>query len=69
MGYVLFTTTSRPALEPTQPPIQRVPGVLSPGVKWMGHEAGHIPPSNAKIKNEWSCISTPPICLHGMMLN
>jgi hypothetical protein len=27
------TSVSRPALGPTQPPVQRVPGVLSPGVK------------------------------------
>jgi hypothetical protein len=27
------TSVSRPALRPTQPPVQWVPGVLSPGVK------------------------------------
>jgi hypothetical protein len=35
----LFSTTSRPALEPTQPPTQRVPGALSPGVKRPEREA------------------------------
>jgi hypothetical protein len=29
----LLALASRPALGPTQPPIQWVPGVLSPGVK------------------------------------
>jgi hypothetical protein len=29
--YFLFATASRPALEPTQPPIQWVSGALSPG--------------------------------------
>jgi hypothetical protein len=29
----LFSTSSRPALVATQPPIQHVPGALSPGVK------------------------------------
>jgi hypothetical protein len=29
----LLAPASRPALGPTQPPIQWVPGVLSPGVK------------------------------------
>ena len=24
----------------------------------------HLPPSSAEVKNEWSCNSTPPICLH-----
>jgi hypothetical protein len=28
-----LTSASRPALGPTQPPMQRVPGALSPGVK------------------------------------
>jgi hypothetical protein len=28
-----LTSVSRPALGPTQPPVQRVPGILSPGVK------------------------------------
>jgi hypothetical protein len=47
----LFTTSSRPALGPTQPPIQWVPGTLSLGVKWPGFEADHSPPSSAEIKN------------------
>jgi hypothetical protein len=33
-----FSTSSRPALGPTQPPIQRVPGALSPGVNLPGRE-------------------------------
>jgi hypothetical protein len=31
--FILFATASRLTLEPTQPPIQRVPGTLSSGVK------------------------------------
>jgi hypothetical protein len=38
---LLFTTVSRPALGPIQPPIQWVPGALSPGVKRPGREADH----------------------------
>jgi hypothetical protein len=34
----------------TQPPIQRVPGVLSLGVKLPGREAYHSPPSSAMVK-------------------
>jgi hypothetical protein len=37
----LFSTSSRPALGSTQPPIQWVQGVLSQGVKWPGCEADH----------------------------
>jgi hypothetical protein len=33
VGSRIFSTTSRPALPPTQPPIQWVPGVPFPGVK------------------------------------
>jgi hypothetical protein len=39
---LLFSTVSRPALGPTQPPIQWVPGVLSPGVRRPGRETNHF---------------------------
>jgi hypothetical protein len=55
----LFTTASRTALGPTQPPIQWVSGALSLGVKRSGHEADHSPPSSAEVKNSWSYTSTP----------
>jgi hypothetical protein len=45
----LFTTASRTALGPAQPPIQWVPGALSLGVKRPGREADHSPPSNAEV--------------------
>jgi hypothetical protein len=50
LGIFLFTTMSRTALGPTQPPIQLVPGALSLRVKWPGHEADHSLPPSAKIK-------------------
>jgi hypothetical protein len=50
LGIFLFTTASRTALGPTQPPIQWVPGALSLGVKWPGREADHSPPSSAEVK-------------------
>jgi hypothetical protein len=55
----LLMPTFRPVLGPTQPPIQWVPGVLSLGVKWLGCEADHSPPSSAEINNAWSNTSTP----------
>jgi len=30
------------------------------GVKWLGHEADHSPPSSAEVKIAWSYTSTPP---------
>jgi hypothetical protein len=50
LGIFLFATASRPALGPTQPPIQSVPGTLSLGVKRPGHEADLSPPSSAEVK-------------------
>jgi hypothetical protein len=55
----LFITVSRPALGPTQRPIQWVPGALSLGVKRPEHEADNSPPSNAEVKKAWSYTSTP----------
>jgi hypothetical protein len=69
LGIFLFTTASRPALWPTQPPIQWVPGALSPRVKRPGREADQSPPSSAKFKNAWSYTSTLSIRLHGMVLS
>jgi hypothetical protein len=69
IGNVLFTTASRPVLGPTHPPIQLMPRTLYLGVKRPGREADHSPPSSAEVKNTWSYISTPPICLHGVVLS
>jgi hypothetical protein len=45
-----FTTASRTALEPTQSPIQGVPGSPSLGAKRPGRKADHSPPSSAEAK-------------------
>jgi hypothetical protein len=66
---LLFATASRPVLGPTQPPIQWVPGVLSPGVKRPRCEAYHSPPPSSEIKNAWSYTSISPIRLHGLVLS
>ena len=42
-----FPHRSRPALGPTQPPVQWVPG-LFPGVKLPGRGADHPPPSKCR---------------------
>jgi hypothetical protein len=50
-GNFIFITASRPALRPTQPPIQWVPGDVSLGVMQSGCESDHSPPSSAEVKN------------------
>jgi hypothetical protein len=59
LGIFILTTASRPALGPTQLPIQWVPGALPLGIKLLGRQTDHSPPSSAEVKNSWSYISTP----------
>jgi len=47
-------------------PIQWVTATLSSGVKQLGHYADWLHPPSAGVKNDWSYVSTSPICLHGM---
>jgi len=49
---------------PTQPLIQRVPGVNRPGC-----EVDHSLLSSAEVKNRWRYTSTPAKCLHGAAVN
>jgi hypothetical protein len=44
LGIFLFTTTSKPALKLTEPPIQLLPGALPLGVERSGRESDHSPP-------------------------
>ena len=36
------------------------------GVKWPDSQVSHSYPSSVKDNNDWSCSSTPSICLHGV---
>jgi hypothetical protein len=69
LGIFLFTTASRTALVPTQPPIQWVPGALSLAVKRAGREADHSPPSIAEVKQSVELYLHSPIHLHGVVLS
>jgi hypothetical protein len=62
-GIFLFSKMSRPAMRPILPFIKWVPSVLFPGIKQLGREVDHLPPSGAEVKNEWSYISSPPMPL------
>jgi hypothetical protein len=46
-----------------------VQGVLSPGEKQPAREADHSPPAIAEVKKMWIYTSTPPLRLHGAVLN
>jgi hypothetical protein len=51
----LFSTSPRPALGSTQPPIKWVPGV-----KRAEREADHSPPASVEVKKMWIYTSTSP---------
>jgi hypothetical protein len=53
LDFFLFAIASRPSLEPTG-------GVC---------EVDYSPPSSTEVQNAWIYTSTPPICLHGVVLN
>jgi hypothetical protein len=62
-----LTSVSRPALGPTQPPVQWVPGVLSPGVKrGRGVTLTTHPHLVPRSRMSRSYTSSPPKRLHGM---
>jgi hypothetical protein len=57
----IFSTSSRPVLGPTQPPIRWVPGASSPPrVKRPGHETDHSSPTSVEVKNRWIYTFSPP---------
>jgi hypothetical protein len=58
-----FSTSSRSALRPTQPPTQWVPGTFSVRVKQPGGETAHSPPTSWKVKKKWVYTSTPHMSL------
>jgi hypothetical protein len=55
-----INTASRSTLGLNQPPIQWLPGTVSPGVERQGREADQSPPSSVEVKKRWSNTSTPP---------
>jgi hypothetical protein len=56
-----LASVSRPALGPTQLPVQWVPWVFSPGVKARpGRDADHSPPSVAEVENEYELYLLSP---------
>jgi hypothetical protein len=57
------------AVGPTKPPIQWVPGTLSPDLMRPRHEADHSPPTSAEAKKNLDLYIHSAIRLHGIVLN
>jgi hypothetical protein len=58
--FFLLSTSSRPVLKPTQPPMQKVPVALCLGVIRPGREADHSPPTSVEVRNTGRYKSTHP---------
>jgi hypothetical protein len=65
-GQVIFSSPKpvRPAVGPTQPPIQWT-GLALLGLRRPVRKVYHSPLSGPQVNNEWNCAFVPPICLHG----
>jgi hypothetical protein len=62
--YYLHGTQTRSWVHP--PSYSTGTNVFALEVKWVRHAANHPSLSCPKVKNEWSYMSVPPICLHGV---
>jgi len=59
--YVYFLRNFHTGVGPAHPPTQ--------WVKRQRREAYNSSSTTAEAKNEWSCTSVPPVCLHGLERN
>jgi hypothetical protein len=58
---LLYFTASRPTSGPTHSHIQWATSAFSMGIKRLGREADHLPPSSAEVKNGKGILLLPHI--------
>ena len=63
-GIFLFSTLSGPEVGPAQPPLHRVPGTFSAGIKPLERESDQIIKFRAKVNNTQIHTSTASIRLY-----
>jgi hypothetical protein len=39
---------------------------LGTGLKRLGREVNHSPPSGDELNNQWNCTSAHPVCIRGV---
>ena len=62
-----FPRLSTPNSRPNHPPVQCSPGLFRGVLKRPGRGANQPPSSNTEVKNDYSCKSTPPLVLRGLL--
>ena len=65
----LFSHTSRPAVEPTQLPVENIQGVVSLGVKRSSRQSYRLPQSAVEVRSVWSYTPTPSVFFHDIDRN
>ena len=58
---LLLSKVTRPSLGPTQRPVQKVLGAMSPGSKRPVCDSDHSHSSSSEVTNVWICTRTLPI--------
>jgi hypothetical protein len=64
----LFSTRSRPSVEPTKPLTHWVPGTFSPKKKRSGREVDHSLPHSTMVSYAWRYAFRPSYVLNAMCL-
>ena len=64
--WVRFSYSYRLGVKPRQTVLYNVQPAPFPGVKWAGYGVDHTPPSNPRLRKEYSCTSNPPLDIYDL---